>query len=109
LPVRGEESGCAVPAGELWGAQVYVLQSSRSCVPFLQVLQGSSGSALQLQLYQCNCEILSDLVLWCQSFCVPCSSCCKNILKQGLIQLFWKNYIINQFCIKHGQGTNCSV
>ena len=59
LPVCGAESGCAVLASELWGAQVYVLQPPCPCPTFLQVLQGSSGTSLQLQLHQRNCKILT--------------------------------------------------
>jgi hypothetical protein len=58
LPVCGAEPGRSVPASELWGAQVYVPQPSCSCVSFLQILQGISGPALQLQLHQCNCKVL---------------------------------------------------
>ena len=59
LPVCGAEPRCAVLASELWGAQVYVLQPPCPCPTFLQVLQGSSGTSLQLQLHQRNCKILT--------------------------------------------------
>jgi len=76
LSVCGAEPGCAVPAGELRGAQIYVPQPSCSCVPFLQILQGSWGPALQLQLYQRNCKIWSFVLA--SVICVPCSNCCEN-------------------------------
>jgi hypothetical protein len=55
-PVRREEPGRGVPAGELRDAQVHVLQPPRPRPPLLQVLQGSPGAGQQLQLHECNCN-----------------------------------------------------
>ena len=58
LSICGAEPRCAVLASELRGAQVYVLQSSCPCPTLLQILQGSTGTALQLQLYKRNRKFL---------------------------------------------------
>ena len=63
LSICGAEPRCAVLASELRGAQVYVLQPSCPCPTLLQILQGSTGTTLQLQLYKRNSKILIRLAI----------------------------------------------